>query len=186
MDIGRPGIDSSSGPCEPEECTIVRRNGEVCGQPVSDDTSVSVCDHHAWKIYRQLDTSLIRESVSRPPIHPSPPLSLNKAAEDRRRAESIVYYARNRGTIKIGRTTNLRQRMESLRIDQDMVLAIEPGGFEVESQRLAQFAHLRFGRREDFEIGDDLIAHIKAVRARYGPPTFDPDPFGLVAGLSTA
>lgn len=119
FDIGRPGIDSSSPPCEPDECTIVRRNGEVCGQPVCDDTSVSVCDHHA-----------------------------------------------------------------TLRIDHALVLAIEPGAYEVESRRLAQFKHLRFGRREDFEIGDDLIQHIKAIREKYGPPSFEQDPFGLVARLN--
>ena len=184
FDIGRPGIDSSSPPCEPDECTIVRRNGEVCGQPVCDDTSVSVCDHHAWKIYHQLDTSLIRESVSRPGVHPSPPLSLDPKKEAHRRAASVVYYARNRGTIKIGRTTNLRQRMETIRIDHAMVLAIEPGAYEVESRRLKQFEHLRFGRREDFEIGDDLIQHIKAIREKYGPPSFEQDPFGLVARLN--
>lgn len=149
FDIGRPGIDSSAPPCEPDECTVVRRNGEVCGQPVCVDTSVSVCDHHAWKIYHQLDTSMIRESLSRPAVQASPPLSLDPVSEARR-------------------------------------LAIEPGAYEVESRRLAQFQHLRFGRREDFEIGDDLIAHVKAIREKYGPPSFEQDPFGLVAKLDAS
>lgn len=173
IDIGRPGIDSSSPPCEPDECTIVRRNGEVCGQPVSDDTNVSVCDHHAWKIYHQLDTGRLRADVreNQASIAVEDAVQRRRLAHDREAQDrSVVYYAGNRGTIKIGRTINLKQRLMGLRIDPKWLMAIEPGSYAIETQRLHQFAHLRYGRTEDFDPGEDLIAHIKALRATYEVP----------------
>lgn len=65
---------------------------------------------------------------------------------------------------KIGTTTNLPQRLDSLRAQPGDLLATEPGGFDVERRRHQEFAEERFGRREDFAASDRLLAHIARLR----------------------
>lgn len=86
---------------------------------------------------------------------------------------SVVYYVRVRpGQIKIGTTINLDARLKSMRLSAPGdLLAAEPGERAEEKVRHAKFAELRLDcRREDFEEGDELLAHIKRVRAKYGDP----------------
>lgn len=74
--------------------------------------------------------------------------------------DPVVYYLRlASGHIKIGYTTNIKQRMANLRCSDDALLATEPGGREVEARRHAQFADERIGRKEDFEASPRLLAH---------------------------
>lgn len=82
-----------------------------------------------------------------------------------REAGAVVYYVQIHDRIKIGFTTNLRQRVADLRLDQAAVLATEPGGRDVEYRRHHQFAEERYGRREDFAPSDRLLAHIETLRA---------------------
>jgi hypothetical protein len=79
----------------------------------------------------------------------------------------VVYYIRTGDRIKIGTTADLRKRMAALMPDE--VLAAEPGAREVERERLRQFRHLRIAG-ERFAPGDDLTAHISAVRKEHGDP----------------
>lgn len=83
---------------------------------------------------------------------------------------SVVYYVRLGDHVKIGYTVNLRQRMGDLRADMADVLAVEPGGRELESQRHREWARHRLGRRENFVPVPALLEHIKATRAKYGDP----------------
>lgn len=87
-------------------------------------------------------------------------------------SDSVVYYIRRGEHIKIGRTIDFRSRMSALR--PDVVLAIEPGGHEVETARHRQFRehHVRDhpGGVEWFQPGGDLLAHIASVVAEHGPP----------------
>lgn len=78
----------------------------------------------------------------------------------------IVYYIRMRGSerVKIGTTSNLRLRMETLRADGADLLATEPGGYTVELRRHRQFAEERYGRREEFALSDRLAAHIASLQ----------------------
>jgi hypothetical protein len=89
-------------------------------------------------------------------------LLAQQAAE--REAGAIVYYLRIGDRIKIGFTTNLKQRLSNLRLDPGCVLATEPGGREVEWARHQDFADERYGRREDFAPSDRLIEHIERLR----------------------
>lgn len=59
--------------------------------------------------------------------------------------ECWVYYVRCGRLIKIGMTTNLANRFSSIRPNE--VLAIEPGGLELEAEMHKQFAELRAERR---------------------------------------
>ncbi|UIU47080.1 GIY-YIG nuclease family protein [Microcystis phage MinS1] len=80
--------------------------------------------------------------------------------------DAVVYYIHIRGSnrIKIGTTTNLQQRLVSLRADRGDLIAVEPGGYLVERQRHHQFADERYGRREEFELSDRIRTHVAKLR----------------------
>jgi hypothetical protein len=78
-----------------------------------------------------------------------------------------VYYVRCGHLIKIGYTADLGQRFTSIRPNE--VLALEPGGQEVETQRHRQFVALR-ASGEYFHPGPALQSHIVGLRNAYGPP----------------
>lgn len=86
--------------------------------------------------------------------------------------QSLVYYVAQRDdTVKIGTTVNLVQRLSSLRLPREAVLATEPGGRDLEQVRHKQFAAIKHGRREDFDRSPELMSHIDMLIAHYGPPT---------------
>lgn len=82
--------------------------------------------------------------------------------------ESTVYYILRGRFVKIGTTRHPDTRFSDL--VPDRILAVEPGDRAVERKRHVQFRHLRNGTSEYFEQGDDLMAHVAAVRAEYGAP----------------
>lgn len=81
--------------------------------------------------------------------------------------ECWVYYVRCGRLIKIGMTTNLANRFGSIRPNE--VLAIEPGGAELETAMHKQFAALRAGG-EYFHPGAALQKHVRDLREVLGPP----------------
>ncbi len=84
--------------------------------------------------------------------------------------QSVVYYLRLEPTVvKIGVTTRLRHRVESLYSDLDSLMALEYGGRDVEQRRHRQFSTERiFANREKFALSDRLIAHIETLRPDMG------------------
>jgi hypothetical protein len=86
----------------------------------------------------------------------------------------LVYFARRERLIKIGTTTNLPHRMESLHAQ---ALATEPGDLVRERQLHRRFTHLLASvrSREWFHPEPDLIAYINELRAASGiPPVGSP------------
>ena len=82
---------------------------------------------------------------------------------------SIVYYIRRGNLIKIGTTTNPRKRFDVLMPDE--ILAVEPGGYSLETARHSQFDHLRMRPKgEYFRDEPELRQHIKDILAMYGEP----------------
>jgi hypothetical protein len=80
----------------------------------------------------------------------------------RRRVHApVVYYVRIGQHIKIGTSTNLKKRLAAYPLGE--LLATEPGSYDIESQRLSQFAHLLAHRREYFTPATDLLEHIAAL-----------------------
>jgi hypothetical protein len=79
----------------------------------------------------------------------------------------VVYYLRYADRVKIGTTSNPRQRFAA--IWHDDLLALERGDRRREQQRHAQFAEERFGRTEWFEHSEALQAHIDDVRGAVEP-----------------
>lgn len=106
----------------------------------------------------------------------------SEARDQERRAgkpgEPCVYYVRlDEERIKIGYTTNLKARMASLRLPPDRLLAIEPGGREVEKTRHAGFRSERIHpAREDFAPSPRIGEWIKSVRRRHGLPDWATEP----------
>lgn len=82
--------------------------------------------------------------------------------------KSIVYYLLRGPLVKIGTTRQPEARFATLMPDR--ILAIEPGDRSAERRRHVQFKHLRHGTSEYFDQGDDLMAHVAAVRTEHGAP----------------
>lgn len=122
-------------------------------------------DHHTIFGAKALEQSRERREVEIA-NRPDPEVARNAWWRER----SVVYYVRVNDYVKIGYTIHLRERVNSLRINQDAVLAVEPGWRETEAQRHAQFADERQGRRENFNPSRRLMAHIDVVRSKHGEP----------------
>lgn len=95
---------------------------------------------------------------------------------------SVVYYIRRSNLIKIGTTTRLRSRMNSLMPDE--ILALEPGDEHTEAGRHLQFTELRADPRgEYFFPGAALLAHVSRTRREHGAP---PEGLPTLRGASRA
>lgn len=77
--------------------------------------------------------------------------------------EGVVYYIQFGNRIKIGTSTSLRSRLDSLPYDE--VLATEPGGYDVERKRHDQFADCRI-KGEWFEPTQALLTHVAKLASR--------------------
>ena len=84
-------------------------------------------------------------------------------------SNGVVYYIRRGKYVKIGTTTNLKNRMRDLMPDE--VLAVEPGSYKLESDLHYAFRDIRLSPdREYFELTEELQTHIDAVIEKHGPP----------------
>ena len=86
----------------------------------------------------------------------------------------VVYYIAMGDRVKIGRSANLAERMKSLYVQPDQLLAVEPGvtvnGVNREIQRHREFAQWRMVGTELFEKSEELSLHIEQVVATFGDP----------------
>lgn len=80
----------------------------------------------------------------------------------------VVYYVRWRERVKIGTSSNPRQRLAV--IPHDEVLAFERGGRTLEQRRHAEFAASRWPGSEWFRLDDALVRHIAEVAAGADDP----------------
>lgn len=143
-----------------------------CDEPVVlalRDAAVKLCRVHADAVVaRYAHTIRAEEELRRLKI---------KRAETEREArrqgneggDPVVYYALIGDYVKIGYTRKLRNRLATLRADR--LLAVEPGGADLERQRHADFALERIDlRRENFRRSCRLDDHIEVCRQRHGLP----------------
>ena len=83
--------------------------------------------------------------------------------------EGFVYYMRIGALIKIGYTADVRKRMGGYP-PETVLLAIEPGTYQTEADRLSQFSKdLEWGN-EWFSPSKQLSEHVLAVRRDHGIP----------------
>lgn len=80
----------------------------------------------------------------------------------------VVYYLRFEDRVKIGTSTNPRQRLAALWHDE--LLAFERGGRALEQRRHAQFAGDRFPRTEWFRLSDEIARHVAVLAAGVDDP----------------
>ena len=85
-------------------------------------------------------------------------------------ADGWVYYMRINGRIKIGFTTNLRQRSRNYPPGTEL-LAVEPGTPELEKRRHGQFSRSLAQGREWFAESEALTGHIARLAKEYATPT---------------
>lgn len=77
-------------------------------------------------------------------------------------AEPLVYFGQVGNRIKIGTSTNLKNRLRSLSIARDAILATEPGGHAREAELHARFDDLR-EEGEWFRAEEPLLGYIAAL-----------------------
>ncbi|GAB3396026.1 hypothetical protein GCM10027568_29270 [Humibacter soli] len=80
----------------------------------------------------------------------------------------VVYYIRFDDRMKIGTSSNLRQRMSQLWHHE--LVALERGTRTREHARHAQFAEWRLGTSEWFQLSPELAEHVEALRAGVDDP----------------
>lgn len=149
----------------------------MCGAAVIEGAPFPICKRHAQALFDFLaarapkrdPTAAERELEWRRQSQ----LELAERAAARSavaKAQSVVYYVRIHDHIKIGFTTNVKERMNQLRVPTSSVLATEPGGRSLEGRRHKLFAAERIGKREDFVPSESLLQWIDEIRAINGDP----------------
>lgn len=98
---------------------------------------------------------------------------------------AVVYYIGrpDTQTVKIGTTTNLPNRFHNHQTGRGrlVLLAAEPGHYELERARHVQFARwLVSGEKEWFYKAPEIMEHVNALRAQHGDPWIVAQSHGLV------
>lgn len=128
----------------------------------------TLCYEHGLEIARAYTRRIVADE-ERKAIERAERVYERRQREAGNREGALVYYALIGDYIKIGFSTRLRNRLTTLRVDH--LLAIEPGGPEMERERHHDFAIERIDlRRENFRPSERLLDHIEHLRERYGLP----------------
>lgn len=147
-------------------CTAQREDGSFCDAHTLPDAPFPICLRHASQLY-----SFLRGRIAEVGDDPITSVdAIGDLLEQRDRlnvqpppSDPVVYYVRIGELIKIGTTGNLRSRMASYPPTREL-LATEPGGVDVEAQRLRRFVQYRELGREWFRPGPDLLTHIVSLQ----------------------
>lgn len=130
-----------------------RRGPERCRSVLMAGLPVDLCAEHAAELRQHW----------RMEGQPSDE-ALAQAAKVRQQVAAsrcpLVYYVRFADRIKIGWTIDIRQRLHDL--PHDSLLALEPGGPDVERERHGQFAALHI-TGEWFRAAEPLLSHAAAL-----------------------
>jgi hypothetical protein len=81
-----------------------------------------------------------------------------------------VYYMQFPDGIKIGTTHSLGTRLRTFCLPDSALLAVEPGGFDIERSRHEFFKESRIGRSEVFKDSPKIRNHIEAIKKYHGEP----------------
>lgn len=147
-------------------CTAQRPNGTFCDRPSLPGAPFPICLKHAALAYQFVvgripDTgpefavaALSALVESQTASHATPEV-----------VDAVIYYMQVGPFIKIGTTTTLARRLRSYPPDS-VLLAIEPGGYDVERARHHQFNADRAAGREWFRPSEALSTHIEYLQRR--------------------
>lgn len=146
-------------------CTLVEPEGD-CGLPVPPDAPVSACIPHMLKAYLYI-RDIVEGHEGHVFEYEGTQYDVSPVAVGR---SPVVYYLGFGDRIKIGTSVNLARRLGEL--PPGDLLAVEPGGADLEDERHEQFAADRILiNREWFRDSPALLRHIAAVRDTYGDPS---------------
>lgn len=143
-----------------------------CGKQIREDSSVPVCHACGLAIAREFKLAIFAEDRQERRQHDQA-IQSKMPAEMRRAGREVVYYVQIGDYIKIGYTKHLRNRMRSLRVTNDALLAIEDGDRARETARHREFVGDRVHRRmENFHPSERLLAHIDGLGGRASLPSW--------------
>lgn len=138
-------------------CAHLGNTGIACGGTVPKGSPVDLCRSHLISAYRFIQEELV--GVNQSTVVPG----MRPVSETDER-QSLVYYLRFRDRIKIGTTADLKHRLIAL--PHDEILALEPGGMQLERARHAQFDEHRV-RGEWFRLAEPLIDHARQLKTEH-------------------
>lgn len=156
---------------------LPRPNGN-CAAPDCDAPAAEelwpLCFHHAVPIFLRMKQT--EEVVDAMVKRLGTPAEEDHKRITARRDEDLlgdkfgfVYYLRIADHIKIGYTADVRRRMRAYP-PSAILLAVEPGSLELESERHRHFSAYRDAGREWFRPSEEMDAHIAALCERHGDP----------------
>jgi T5orf172 domain-containing protein len=146
-------------------CAFTKPSGKDCDGPVPADAPVAACLKHLTTAYlyvrdliAERDGEIVQYGDTRFDLDP------------RKRPDTrVVYYLRFGDRIKIGTTKDVWERIGS--IPHDRLLATEPGSYDLEDERHAQFKAFRLDvNREWFRDCPEIRHHVNELRRQYGDP----------------
>lgn len=147
-------------------CTIELADRTFCDAPRAPRTPFPICSRHAILLFQTMKAHL-EQAQSDAEVLAA--VAAEQALELGRRAlveamdgDPIVYYVQVGNDIKIGTTGNLHRRLTSLPAGA-RVLGTEPGDFNLEAERLRQFAEYRCHGKEWFHPAPQLLTHIASL-----------------------
>lgn len=144
-------MDQDSG------CQAVDDGAEPCDASVPAGAPVDLCRNHLIKAYlfMQAELAEVEAKTVLPGLRP---------VSERDDRKNVIYYIRFGNRVKIGTTKDLRTRLA--RLPYDELLAVEPGGYDVEASRHRQFQLHRVSG-DWFKPHADLVAHAARIRAQH-------------------
>lgn len=147
-----------------EDCVV-----SECPRKASGRISiVPMCAYHALQIAMTFRADVL-EVAKREQAKVTESRRENRERAAGNREGALVYYVQIGDYIKIGHSARLKRRFATLRAD--LLLAIEPGGLELERQRHREFSDERIDlKRENFRPSARLTDHIRELHDRYGLP----------------
>lgn len=147
---GGPGVEAKS-------CTVQLGNGGFCDARSTNDAPFPICERHLIQIIK----FAMRGPSSSTTVRDADGVQRSRTQRARRDQASVVYYLdMGNSKIKIGRSSQLANRLETFYRDVNDVLAVEIGGAKTEAFRHKQFADDRIGKTENFHASDRLKAHV--------------------------
>lgn len=154
-------------------CTAQRENGAFCDLPSVDAAPFPICSKHALDVIHEFTEDEL-ESACRSTRETGPRSSIerrerNAAIEALTNGRSMLYAVEvEDDVVKIGVTTNFRQRRYAL--GADAVLALVPGDRDDEQAIHASLAEHRARGREYYHRAPQVIEVINGMRQHFNLP----------------
>jgi hypothetical protein len=148
-------------------------DGRTCYREPVMTAPVQLCGFHRVQVALAIVPDLLRvqlvSAADGPAAAPEPRVELVGAARSVPIAPllgsshaSVVYFIANGSRVKIGFTTNLKNRLGSLALRADSVLLALDGGPDLERALHAQFSDYRNGDTEWFELAPEIVRYVSA------------------------